>query len=150
MFSAVDRRNGNFNSRCCDFAPRQRWCGIHFQSGIDGPTERGETDPAHSPDREGLWGVYAAISLACFFAYWAAGMSFGDAWLHMFSTMSLGGLSSHDSSFGFFNSPTLEWIAIFFMLIASGSFALYFVALHKRKVLIVFKDPEWWGTLTYY
>lgn len=122
--------------------------GSIFKAESTGPLKEAKLTPRIAQTAKGLWGVYAAISLACFFAYWAAGMSFGDAWLHMFSTMSLGGLSSHDSSFGFFNSPTLEWIAIFFMLIASGSFALYFVALHKRKVLIVFKDPEWWGTLT--
>jgi trk system potassium uptake protein TrkH len=74
-------------------------------------------------------------------------MPIQDAWLHMFSTMSLGGLSSHDASFGFFQSPLLEWIAVFFMLIASGSFALYFVALIKRKPLMIFTDPEWRGTI---
>ena len=113
--------------------------GSIFKAESTGPLKEAKLTPRIAQTAKGLWGVYAAISLACFFAYWAAGMSFGDAWLHMFSTMSLGGLSSHDSSFGFFNSPTLEWIAIFFMLIASGSFALYFVALHKRKSLLFSK-----------
>lgn len=122
--------------------------GSIFKAESTGPLKEAKLTPRIAETAKGLWGVYCAISLACFFAYWAGGMTFGDAWLHMFSTMSLGGLSSHDSSFGFFNSALLEWIAIFFMLIASGSFALYFVALYKRKPLVVLRDPEWWSTIT--
>ena len=32
--------------------------------------------------------------------------------------MGLGGFSSHDASFGYFNSPTIETVSIVFMLIA--------------------------------
>jgi trk system potassium uptake protein TrkH len=74
-------------------------------------------------------------------------MSWFDAWAHMFTTLSLGGLSTHDASFGFFQSPTLEWIAIVFMLLASCNFALYFVALVKRDPLKVWRDAEWRATV---
>ncbi len=121
--------------------------GSIFKAESTGPLKEAKLTPRIAETAKGLWGVYCLFSLACVMAYWAGGMSWGDAWLHMFSTMSLGGLSSHDDSFGYFQSPALEWIAIFFMLIASGSFALYFVALSKRRVLIVFRDPEWIGTL---
>ncbi len=121
--------------------------GSIFRAESTGPLKEAKLTPRIAQTAKGLWGVYCAISLLCLLSYWAAGMTAGDAWLHMFSTMSLGGLSSHDSSFGFFESPLLEWIAIFFMLIASGSFALYFVALHKRDPLVVIKDLEWRGTI---
>ncbi len=121
--------------------------GSIFRAESTGPLKEAKLTPRIAQTAKGLWGVYCLFSLACVVAYWAGGMTWGDAWIHMFSTMSLGGLSSHDDSFGFFQSPTLEWISIVFMLIASGSFALYFVALSKRKVLIVFRDPEWIGTL---
>lgn len=121
--------------------------GSIFQAESTGPLKEAKLTPRIAETAKGLWGVYCLFSLACVLAYWAGGMSWGDAWLHMFSTMSLGGLSSYDDSFGHFQSPLLEWIAIVFMLIASGSFALYFVALSKRKVLVVFRDPEWIGTL---
>ncbi len=121
--------------------------GSIFKAESTGPLKEAKLTPRIAETAKGLWGVYCLFSLACVMAYWAGGMSWGDAWLHMFSTMSLGGLSSHDDSFGYFQSPALEWVAIFFMLIASGSFALYFVALSKRRVLIVFRDPEWIGTL---
>jgi trk system potassium uptake protein TrkH len=121
--------------------------GSIFKAESTGPLKEAKLTPRIAETAKGLWGVYCLFSLACVMAYWTGGMSWGDAWLHMFSTMSLGGLSSHDDSFGYFQSPALEWVAIFFMLIASGSFALYFVALSKRRVLIVFRDPEWIGTL---
>ena len=75
-------------------------------------------------------------------------MSLPDAVMHMFSTVSLGGLSSHDASFGYFNSPLLESVALLFMLIASCNFALYFVAMRKRHLGGVWRDPELRATLT--
>lgn len=121
--------------------------GAIFRAESTGPLKEAKLTPRIAQTAKGLWGVYCAISLACLLAYWAGGMGWADAWVHMFTTMSLGGLSSHDESFAHFNSPTLEWIAIFFMLIASGSFALYFVALMKRRAGIIFRDPEWLGSI---
>ena len=121
--------------------------GSIFRAESTGPLKETKLTPRIAETAKGLWGVYCIFSLLCVMAYWAGGMSLQDAWIHMFSTMSLGGLSSHDASFGFFESPLLEWIAIFFMLLASGSFALYFVALSKRRIFFVISDPEWRGTI---
>jgi len=65
----------------------------------------------------------------------------------MYTTMSLGGMSSHDASFAHFASPRLEWIATAFMLVASGSFALYFAALVKRDPWRIWRDAQWRGTV---
>ena len=121
--------------------------GSLFRAESTGPLKESKLTPRIAETAKGLWVVYSLISLTCVFAYRFGGMTWADAWLHMFTTMSLGGLSSHDASFGFFQSPTLEWIAIFYMLLASGSFALYFVAFHKRRPSLIFKDPEWLGSL---
>lgn len=111
-----------------------------------GPFKESRLTPRIATTAKGLWSVYAALSLACLLAYRAGGMSWFDAWMHMFTTMSLGGLSNYDASFGHFDSATLEWIAIVFMLLASGSFALYFVAVLKRDPARIWRDPEWRGT----
>lgn len=121
--------------------------GSIFKAESTGPLKESKLTPRIAETAKGLWGVYCLISLACLLAYWAGGMPIRDAWLHMFSTMSLGGLSNHDASFGFFQSPLLEWIAVAFMLLASGSFALYFVALIKQDPWLIFRDPEWRGTI---
>jgi trk system potassium uptake protein TrkH len=56
--------------------------------------------------------------------------------------MGLGGFSSHDASFGHFDSPAIEAVAIVFMLIAGVNFALYFVAWKRRSLACVWRDTE--------
>lgn len=112
-----------------------------------GPMKDAKLTPRITETAKGLWTVYCLLSLACVLAYWLGGMGALDAWAHMFTTMSLGGLSTYDASFGHFQSPALEWIAIVFMLIASGNFALYFMALVKRQPGRVWRDIEWRASL---
>lgn len=118
-----------------------------FRAEATGPMKDAKLTPRITETAKGLWSVYMLLSLACVTAYWLGGMTPLDAWTHMFSTLSLGGLSSHDSSFGYFRSPTLEWVAILFMLLASCNFALYFVALVKRQPSRIWHDAEWRGTI---
>jgi trk system potassium uptake protein TrkH len=98
--------------------------------------------PRIAETARGLWVVYFAFSLACFFAYRWAGMSWSDAFMHMCSTMSLGGFSSHDLSFGYWNSARIETVAIVFMLLAGVNFALYFLAWRQRSLACVWRDVE--------
>jgi trk system potassium uptake protein len=118
-----------------------------FRAEAAGPLKDNKLTPRITETAKGLWAVYAVLSLACVAAYWLGGMEPLDAWKHMFTTVSLGGLSSHDASFGFFDSVTLEIIAIVFMLAASCNFALYFVAVRKGSAKVLGNDPETRATL---
>jgi trk system potassium uptake protein TrkH len=118
-----------------------------FRAETAGPIKDAKLTPRITDTALGLWSVYGAISLACFAAYWAGGMGALDAAMHMFTTMSLGGLSPYDASFGQFRSPLLEWIAVVFMVVASINFALYFLVLRKRTIGVLFTDTEARGTL---
>jgi trk system potassium uptake protein TrkH len=118
-----------------------------FKAESAGPLKDTKLTPRITETAKGLWSVYAVMSLACVTAYWLAGMPALDAWMHMFATVSLGGLSSHDASFGHFASPRLEAIAIVFMLIASCNFAMYFVAVRKRSLRGLLHDVETRATL---
>ena len=118
-----------------------------FRAESTGPMKDVKLTPRATETAKGLWTVYVLISLACVLAYWIGGMTALDAWMHMFTTMSLGGLSSHDASFGHFQSPRLEWIGIAFMLVASCNFALYFIALHKRSAARIWQDLEYRWTM---
>ena len=113
-----------------------------FKAEAAGPIKDTKLTPRMTETAKGLWGVYAAISVLCGAAFWAGGMRPMDAVMHMFATVSLGGLSPHDSSFAFFNSPLLEAAAVLFMLVASCNFTLYFVALRKGHWRGVWADPE--------
>ncbi|HYP84117.1 TrkH family potassium uptake protein [Variovorax sp.] len=118
-----------------------------FKAEVAGPIKDNRLTPRITDTAKGLWGIYAVLSLTCMLAYWAGGMPPLDAAMHMFSTVSLGGLSSHDASFGHFDSPVLESVALVFMLVASCNFALYFMAVRKGHWRGVWRDPELRATL---
>ncbi len=56
--------------------------------------------------------------------------------------MSLAGFSSHDASFGYWNSPPIEAVAVFFMMLAGVSVALYFVAWRQRSLRPLWRNVE--------
>lgn len=118
-----------------------------FRAEAAGPVKDTKLTPRITGTAKGLWGVYAVFSISCALAFWLAGMTPLDAVMHMFTTVSLGGLSSHDASLGYFDSPLLEGIALVFMLLASCNFALYFVALRKGNWRGFWRDPEMRATI---
>ena len=103
------------------------------KSEIPGPMKEDQLTPRLTETAKGLWLVYAGLTLACFVSYHAAGMSRLDALIHSFTTISLGGYSSHDASFAHFNSPLIESIAIFFMLAGGINFATHFMVWRQRS-----------------
>ena len=118
-----------------------------FRAEAAGPIKDTKLTPRMAGTAKGLWGVYSLFSIACAVAFWLGGMVPLDAVMHMFATVSLGGLSPHDASFGFFQSPLLEGIALIFMLLASCNFALYFIALRKGNWRTLWNDPEMRATI---
>ncbi len=105
-----------------------------FKSEMTGPMKDAKLTPRIAETARGLWAVYFWFCLACFGAYRWAGMSWEDAFMHMCTTMSLAGSSSHDASFAYWNSPRIEAVAIFFMMLAGVSIATYFVAWRQRSL----------------
>ena len=118
-----------------------------FRAEAAGPIKDTKLTPRMTGTAKGLWGVYAIFSVSCMLAFWLGGMPPWDALMHMFTTVSLGGLSSHDTSFGYFDSPLLEGIAGCFMVAASCNFALYFVAMRKGNWQGFWRDPEMRATV---
>ena len=121
-----------------------------FKAETPGPMKDSKMTPRIAETAKGLWGVYLGISLCCLLAYHWAGMNWLDAIIHTFSTMGLGGFSSHDASFGYFNSVAIECVAIVFMLIAGMNFATHFLALSGRSLRPYRIDPEagWYLVVT--
>ncbi len=113
-----------------------------FKAETPGPMKDAKMTPRITETAKGLWVVYALISVSCVLAYRYAGMTWFDAVVHMFSTMGLGGFSSHDASFGHWNSPAVEAVAVTFMLIASINFGTHFLALRSRALRPYRADPE--------
>ena len=113
-----------------------------YKTETPGPMKDTKFTPRIAETARGLWGVYFLFSGVCLLAYRWAGMSWADAFMHMCTTMGLGGFSSYDASFGHFNSPMIEWVAIVFMTLAGISFVRYFVVLRSRSILPISSDRE--------
>ena len=91
---------------------------------------------------QALWLLYLGLTTACGVAYWFAGMNVFDAICHAFATVAIGGFSTHDASLGYFDSATIEMVAIVFMTLSGMSFALHFTALSRRNLLVYVRDTE--------
>jgi trk system potassium uptake protein TrkH len=113
-----------------------------YKAETPGPMKDSKLTPRITETAKGLYLVYVGISLACGSAYWLAGMTPFDAVMHTFSTMGLGGFSSHDASFGYWNSPLIEGVTVIFMLVAGINFSTHFVAWRQRSVAAYRLDPE--------
>ncbi|GGE35443.1 Trk system potassium uptake protein [Agaricicola taiwanensis] len=97
--------------------------------------------PAAAQIAASTFGIYAGLNLLCIVAYTLAGMTAFDAVLHGMSTVATGGFSSHDASLGYYDSPTIEWIATLFMISGALPFALYIQVLRGRPAQLT-RNPE--------
>lgn len=81
--------------------------------------------------------VYFALTIMCVIAYLAVGMNGFDAVNHALTTLSTGGFSTHDASFGAFQGPA-EYVAGVFMILASLPFVRYvqFLAGSARPLFV--------------
>lgn len=109
---------------------------------IPGPMKENRLTPRVTETAKGLWLIYVVMTIACALAYRWAGMSWFDAVCHSFSTVSLGGFSTHDASLGYFQSATIEWICVGFMLFSGINYATHFLALSGRSLFAYGRDPE--------
>lgn len=107
-----------------------------------GPMKENKLTPRIAETAKGLWLVYTSLTLACIVAYKWAGMNWFDAVMHAFTTLGLGGFSSHDASYGYWDSPAIEFVAIVFMLIAGINFATHFLAWRAKHLTAYRFDPE--------
>ena len=69
--------------------------------------------------------IYTFLTIACGLCLWMAGMDIFDACCHAMTTLSTGGLSTHNASIKFFDNATIETIIIIFMIFGSITFILY-------------------------
>jgi len=85
-------------------------------------------------------GIYVFITLACFTAYLAVGLDIFDAFVHALTTVSTGGFSNYDASFGTFSGPA-EYVATVFMLLAALPFVRY-VQMINGNMFAIFSDSQ--------
>jgi trk system potassium uptake protein TrkH len=113
-----------------------------YRAETPGPVKDNKLTPRITETAKALWYIYLGLTVACALAFWLAGMDVFDAVSHSFSTVSIGGFSTHDESMGYFESALIEAIAVIFMLLSGANFGLHFVAWRKQTLQPYFYDAE--------
>ncbi|GAA6171190.1 TrkH family potassium uptake protein [Colwellia sp. KU-HH00111] len=113
-----------------------------YRAETPGPVKDSKMTPRIADTAKHLWYIYLSLTIACATAYWLAGMTGFDAICHAFSTIAIGGFSTHDASMGYFNSPTINLVCVFFLVIAGVNFALHYAVVQSKSVRNYFYDPE--------
>lgn len=113
-----------------------------YRAETPGPVKDTKLTPRIAETAKALWYIYATLTSVCALGYWIAGMNLFDAICHSFSTVAIGGFSTHDESIGYFNNLAIELICTFFMVVSAFNFALHFFAWRHKSVWHYFKDPE--------
>ncbi|MEX0965095.1 MAG: TrkH family potassium uptake protein [Pseudohongiellaceae bacterium] len=113
-----------------------------YRAESPGPVKDNKLVPRLAETAKALWYIYLSLTVVCALAYWIVGMDLFDAISHSFTTVAIGGFSTHDLSLGYFDNPAIEVVAIIFMFIAGVNFALHFTAWQKRKISHYLNDPE--------
>ena len=113
-----------------------------YKAETPGPLKDSKLTPRITETAKALWFVYLSMTISCSILYKYFGMSWFDSVCHAFSTISIGGFSTHDDSFAFFSNSGLRWTAIIFMAISGINFALHYLAWTKKRIFHYFYDSE--------
>lgn len=113
-----------------------------YRAETPGPVKDTKLTPRITETAKALWYVYLAFTIACTVCYVVAGMDWFDALCHAFSTVAIGGFSTHDLSIGYYNSAAIDIVAIFFMFAAGINFSLHFFAWRYVSISHYGQDPE--------
>jgi trk system potassium uptake protein TrkH len=113
-----------------------------YRAETPGPMKDSKLTPRITETAKALWYIYLTLTISCGIAYWLAGMKPFDALGHAYSTVAIGGFSTHDASIGHYESPLIEMIAVVFMLISGANFALHFVAWRTHSWRHYLADAE--------
>ncbi len=113
-----------------------------YRAETPGPMKDTKLTPRITETAKALWYIYLGLTVACAASYFFAGMDLFDALSHSFSTVAIGGFSTHDLSLGYFDNPLIEAIAVLFMFLAGINFSLHFLSWRNRNAKPYFFDSE--------
>ena len=113
-----------------------------YRAEMPGPLKDNKMRPRIAETAKTLWLIYVLLTVICALALWLAGMPLFDAIGHSFSTIAIGGFSTHDASIGYFHSPTINSIIAIFLMISGCNYGLHFTLLSGRNLRVYWRDPE--------
>lgn len=77
--------------------------------------------------------IYIGMTVICGMTYYFEGMSAFDAVNHAMTTIPTGGFSTHDASFGYFESISIQLSATVFMFLSGLPFILYIKLFYQGR-----------------
>ena len=83
-----------------------------YRAESTGPAKDSKLTPRITSTAKALFSIYLGLTVSCALAYFLAGMTAFDAISHAFSTIAIGGFSTHDASMGYFNSNIILLSAV--------------------------------------
>lgn len=113
-----------------------------YRAEIPGPQKDSKMRPRIAETAKTLWSIYILLTTLCAICLWFAGMDAFDAISHSFSTISMGGFSTHDSNLAYFNSATINYIVTLFLILSGCNFALHFAAFNGFSIKVYWQDQE--------
>ena len=89
----------------------------------------------------GIGLVYLVLTILCGFLLYATGLELFDSIAHAMTIIATGGFSTKDMSIGHFDSVYTEIVTIFFMIVSSLPFILFFQAI-RGKTFDLLKNAQ--------
>lgn len=109
-----------------------------FVAEVPGPVPD-KLHPRVTETAKRLWGIYVLLTLAETILLMFGGMSLFDALCHAFGTMATGGFSTQNASVANY-SPYIQYVIIFFMILAGTNFTLHYFALKGKFKKVVYNE----------
>ena len=111
-----------------------------FRAESTGPTKDRQM-PRIRDNAKALFTVYVAFTLVCSIAYYLCGLTPFVAVNHAMTTIATGGYSVYNGTVAEYGNIWLEFVMSFFMVISSGSFAMYVMA-SRHGITTLFRNTE--------
>ncbi len=105
-----------------------------------GPTKDRQM-PRIRDNAKAIFRVYVGLTVICAISYYLCGLNIFASINHAMTTIATGGYGIYNSMVSEYGSVQLEYCMAFFMIISSGSFAMYAVAL-QRGVGVIWRNGE--------
>lgn len=113
-----------------------------YRAEIPGPQKDSKMQPRIAQTAKTLWFIYIFLTALCAACLWLAGMNVFDAISHSFSTISMGGFSTHDDNLAYFNNAAINYITTLFVILSGCNFGLHFASLSGLSLKGYLKDQE--------
>lgn len=105
-----------------------------------GPTKE-RNMPRIRDNAKMLFKIYVGLTFFCAVGYFLCGLNIFAAVNHAMTTIATGGYSVYNSTVNEYGNPYLEFCMTFFMIISSGSFAMYSIS-YQRGIKTIWRNAE--------